>query len=99
MTIKTGYMTTEFWLSVLATVVSLLVALGAPVHVNNDQLQAVAAVLAMVVPAVYTVMRTMLKIKTLPPVQVGALTTSTALTSVPPLPTVVASAPAPAAGA
>jgi hypothetical protein len=70
---KPGIQTTEFWLSTLTTIVSLLAAFGIGLKVNDQTLQSLAAILAFVVPAVYTLCRTALKLKPdpLPPLTPG----------------------------
>jgi hypothetical protein len=71
-----GINTTEFWLSAITTAIAMLVALGIPVKVTSAGIQQVATVAAIVVPAVYTIARTTLKLKSLPALPPPPTTTS-----------------------
>ncbi len=66
MTPKPGIQTTEFWLSAFTTLVSLLVVAGIPVGVSDTQLRTLAGAAAIVVPAIYSLGRALVKARTLP---------------------------------
>jgi hypothetical protein len=59
--VKPGIQTTEFWLSAFTTVASLLVLLGVPQGLNDAQLRTLAGAAAIVVPAVYSLARSLVK--------------------------------------
>lgn len=63
MTPKPGIQTTEFWLSAFTTVVSLLAVLGIPNTLDDAQIRMLAAAAAIIVPAVYSLARTLLKLR------------------------------------
>lgn len=64
--VKPGIQTTEFWLSAFTTLISLLVMLGVPITISDDQLRTLAGAAAIIVPAIYSLARTLIKLRLVP---------------------------------